>query len=64
MRHTEFWFRMNYHLGEAYAASYARDQVLPTLGGQTVEQALAAGDDVKMVWRAVVEALQLPATER
>jgi len=64
MRHTEFWVRMDQHLGEAYARSYARDQVLPTLGGRTVEQALNAGDDVKMVWRAVVEALQLPVSER
>ncbi|MEO8328926.1 MAG: DUF3046 domain-containing protein, partial [Candidatus Nanopelagicales bacterium] len=39
MRHTEFWQRMNHHLGEAYAASYARDQVLPQLNGQTVDQA-------------------------
>ncbi|HVQ19234.1 MAG TPA: DUF3046 domain-containing protein, partial [Actinomycetes bacterium] len=50
--------------GEAYAVSYARDQVLAQLGGRTVDQALAAGDDVKLVWRAVVEALELPASER
>ena len=37
MRHSEFWVRMNHHLGEAYARSYSRDQVLPTLGGRTVE---------------------------
>jgi len=55
---------MNQHLGEAYAVSYARDQVLAQLGGRTVDQALAAGDDVKLVWRAVVEALELPASER
>ena len=64
MRHTEFWLRMNEHLGDAYAASYARDQVLAGLDGRTVEQALAAGDDVKFVWRVVVEALQLPVSER
>lgn len=64
MRHTEFWVRMNHHLGEAYALSYAQDQVLPTLGGRTVQEALDSGDDVKLVWRAVVDALRLPATER
>jgi hypothetical protein len=64
MRHSEFWVRMYPPLGEAYAHSYSRDQVLPTLGGRTVEQALNSGDDVKMVWRAVVEALQLPVSER
>ncbi|HVQ87433.1 MAG TPA: DUF3046 domain-containing protein [Actinomycetes bacterium] len=64
MRHTEFWARMNHHLGEAYAASYAHDQVLAQLDGRTVEQALLAGDDVKQIWRAVVVALELPVTER
>ena len=64
MRHTEFWQRMNQHLGEAYAASYARDQVLDELGGRTVDQALTAGDDIKQIWRAVVAALELPVTER
>ena len=64
MRHTEFWLRMNHHLGEVYAASYARDQVIPGLDGRTVEQALESGDEVKLVWRAVVEALQLPVSER
>jgi hypothetical protein len=64
VRLTEFWNRMNDHLGEAYAASYARDQVLPQLGGRTVSEALASGEEVKGVWRAVVEALELPASER
>jgi hypothetical protein len=42
--------------GAAYADSYARDQVLATLGGRTVVQALADGDDAKSVWRAVLAA--------
>ena len=64
MRYTDFWERMELHLGAAYARSYAHDQVLSQLGGRTVDQALAAGDDAKAVWRAVVEALQLPARYR
>ena len=43
-------------LGTAYADSYARDQVLATLGGRTVQQALKDGDDAKTVWRAVLAA--------
>lgn len=43
-------------VGPAYADSYARDQVLATLGGRTVHQALAEGDDAKAVWRAVLAA--------
>jgi len=64
VRLTEFWNRMDEHLGEKYAVSYAHDQVLPQLGGRTVAEALDSGEDVKGVWRAVVEALELPASER
>lgn len=64
MRLTEFWERMAHHLGSTYAASYSQDQVLPELGGRTVAQALAEGEDAKIVWRAVVVALELPASER
>jgi hypothetical protein len=50
--------------GRSYAGSYAADQVLAPLGGRTVQQALADGEDVKTVWRAVVEATGSPASER
>lgn len=55
---------MDARFGAAYARSYAADQVLSTLGGRTVERALADGDDVKLVWRAVCDAEHLPASER
>jgi Protein of unknown function (DUF3046) len=42
--------------GETYAESYARDQVLATLGGRTVHEALKQGEDAKDVWRAVLAA--------
>jgi hypothetical protein len=42
--------------GVAYADSYARDQVLATLGGRTVHQALKDGEDAKTVWRGVLAA--------
>jgi hypothetical protein len=64
MRHTEFWARMEHHLGSAYSRTWAREQVLAGLGGRTVEQAMADGENPKSVWRAVWEALELPASER
>jgi hypothetical protein len=64
MRLTEFWRRMEFHLGEAYARSWAHDQVLSLLDGRTVDQALAAGIDTRTVWLAVHESLGLPATYR
>ena len=64
VRQTEFWRRMESRFGAAYARSYAADQVLATLSGRTVLQALQEGDDVKAVWRAVSEADQVPAADR
>jgi hypothetical protein len=64
VRLTEFWKRMEARFGAAYARSYAADQVLSTLGGRTVDRALADGDDAKTVWRAVCDATGAPASER
>ena len=60
MRLTAFWERMNAQFGEAYAQSVAKDYVLAGLGGRTIERALANGEDVKTVWRAVCEAFNVP----
>ncbi|MBX7268368.1 DUF3046 domain-containing protein [Micromonospora sp. Llam7] len=56
MRLTDFWARLEEAFGPAYAASIASDQVLPELDGRTIEQALAAGEQTHVVWRAVVAA--------
>lgn len=60
VRLTVFWERMRAQFGEAYADSVARDHVLADLGGRTVSQALADGEDAKVVWRAVCEAFRVP----
>ncbi len=64
MRLTAFWERMNAQFGEAYAQSVAKDYVLAGLGGQTIERALANGEDAKTVWRAVCEAFNVPDSLR
>jgi hypothetical protein len=64
VRLTEFWQRMDDHLGSAYARTWARDHVLAELGGRTVLQALEAGLDVKQIWRAVWRELGLPPSAR
>jgi hypothetical protein len=64
VRHTEFWARMDLALGEAYSRVWARQHVIAALGGRTVDEALAAGDSPKAVWRAVADALGLPPSER
>jgi hypothetical protein len=55
---------MEHHLGASYADSWARDYVIEGLGGRTVHQALQAGEDTKVVWRAVADALRLPLSDR
>lgn len=64
MRHTEFWERMEHHLGPGYAKVWAETQVIGDLDHRTVDEALAAGVPPKQVWRAVWEVLELPASER
>ncbi|GAA2714361.1 DUF3046 domain-containing protein [Micromonospora olivasterospora] len=56
MRLTDFWARLEEAFGPGYAASIASDQVLPQLGGRTIAEALAAGEETHVVWRAVVAA--------
>ncbi|KRA32618.1 MULTISPECIES: DUF3046 domain-containing protein [unclassified Nocardioides] len=64
MRHTEFWKRMEHHLGSGYAYVWADQFVMASLGGRTVREAIDAGDQPKQVWRAVWAQLELPASER
>jgi Protein of unknown function (DUF3046) len=56
VRLTDFWARLERVFGPGYAASVAADQVLPQLGGRTIAQALAAGEETVVVWRAVCAA--------
>lgn len=62
VRLTEFWERMNAQFGASYAESLAKDYVFANLGGRTITQALADGEDAKTVWRAVCETF--PVHER
>lgn len=64
MRLTEFWERMNRQFGESYAQSVAKDYVLAGVGGRTVNEALSAGEDVKVVWQAVCDAFEIPRSRR
>jgi hypothetical protein len=64
VRLTEFWDRMRAQFGDVYAESVAQDYVIASLGSRTVNQALADGEDSKVVWRAVCEAFHLPERVR
>lgn len=55
---------MERRFGVTYARSFAADMVIAELSSRTVLQALAEGDDVKSVWRAVCEATATPVSDR
>ena len=56
MRLTDFWERLEQVFGPGYAHSFAEDHVIPGLGGRTIREALAQGEQTVTVWRAVVSA--------
>ncbi|HHU39841.1 MAG TPA: DUF3046 domain-containing protein [Propionibacterium sp.] len=64
MNEQELWRRLNRHLGDGIAPSWARDVVLGELDNRTVLEALDAGVSYQTVWRAVWAFLDLPASER
>jgi len=55
---------MNKALGAGYARSWAADFKISTLNGRTVVEALADGEDARVVWRAVHESLNLESKYR
>ncbi len=61
MRLTDFWARMDQHLGAGYSRSWAHDYVLTELDGMTAQQALDAGVETREVWQAVARVLEVPA---
>ena len=55
---------MDRHLGDGYSRVWAQQQALAGLDGRTVDEALAAGEHPRRVWRVVWASLELPASER
>lgn len=53
MKLSDFWERMDETFGAGYARSVAADHTIGALGGRTVDQALAEGENAKHVWMAV-----------
>jgi hypothetical protein len=63
MRLTDFWQRMAVAFGP-HAESLAEYHVFSQLGGRTIHQALADGEQPKGIWRSVCEALEVPAHQQ
>lgn len=64
VREAELWGRLEGHLGPMLARSWSATVVLGGLGDRTVVEALSDGVDNKVIWRAVWNFLELPASDR
>ena len=53
VRLTDFWSRLEESFGGVYAQSLAADHNFADLGGRTINEALAQGEDAATVWRVV-----------
>ena len=56
MRLTDFWARLEEAFGATYAHSLAADHTFAELGGRTINEAIAQGEETVTIWRAVVAA--------
>lgn len=64
VRMSHFWTLMNDEFGADYAATLARDHVLGSLGGRTVNEALEQGEPPRAVWDALCDDMDVPAERR
>ena len=53
MRISDLRDRLTLSFGSAWAPSFAQDIVIAELGGRTVDEALAAGEEPADIWKAV-----------
>ena len=64
MRITVFRRLMTEEFGRVRAEVLAKDHVLTSLGGRTVDQALADGVPAKDIWHAVCDDFEVPPERR
>ncbi|MCH9276871.1 DUF3046 domain-containing protein [Bifidobacterium amazonense] len=64
MKEREFWQLIEEVFGRGYGRSLARDQDLPRLGGMTAAEALAAGEQPRVVWNVLCDQMDVPDSRR
>lgn len=64
MRYREFWDLVDEVFGRAYGRSLTHDQVLGALGDRTAAQAIEDGEEPRVVWHVLCDALEVPAQRR
>ena len=64
MREREFWQLLEEVFGRSYGRALAHDQGLTKLHGMTVVEALAAGEEPRVVWNVLCGQMDVPDAKR
>ena len=64
MRYSEFWDLVEEVFGQQMGRTLAADQVIGALDDRTCVQALTAGLEPQVIWRALCDAMAVPEAER
>ena len=64
MRHSEFRQLVEEVLGPQVGRALVQDLALDALGDRTAAQAIDAGEDLRTVWRALCDAMEVPEARR
>ena len=64
VREREFWELLEDVFGRSYGRSLSRDQGLTALGGMSVVEALAAGEEPRTVWNVLCDQMDIPDERR
>lgn len=64
MRETELWRRLSALVGSDYVKVWAESVVHGQLENRTVSEALADGLEIRLIWLAACEQLEVPQQAR
>ena len=64
VREREFWQLLEEVFGRVYGRSLSKYQRLPKLGDMTVVEALAAGEEPRVVWNVLCDQMDIPDSRR
>jgi hypothetical protein len=64
VRTSEFWALVDDEFGESRGRALVKDQVLQGLRFRTAQAALSAGDDLRDIWFALCDEMDVPQGRR
>lgn len=64
MRRSEFTALSEHVFGPVLARTYERELALVALGGRTALEAIETGEDVRRVWTALCDEMDVPESRR